>query len=57
MDGITLFVVVACSVGIALGGAVQLAAFIHKKALEEEQREKAENDLRVSSHRKPSNAH
>ena len=57
MDGITLFVVVACSVGIALGGAVQLAAFIHKKALEEEQREKAENDLRVPSHRKPSNAH
>ena len=39
MDGITLFVVVACGVGVALGGAVQLAAFIHKKAVEEERKE------------------
>lgn len=57
MDGITLFVVVACGVGVALGGAVQLAAFIHRKAVEEERKEQTENNPHGPGHHQPGNAH
>ena len=35
MNGVVWFVVAACGAGIGLGVLVQLADFIHRKALEE----------------------
>jgi hypothetical protein len=39
MNGVVWFVVAACGAGIGLGVLVQLADFIHRKALEEAQKE------------------
>ena len=39
MNGVVWFVVAACGAGIGLGVLVQLADFIHRKALEETAKE------------------
>ncbi len=39
MNGVVWFVVAACGAGIGLGVLVQLADFIHRKALEEAREE------------------